>query len=419
MFKSTHLLCTSLIALSMGLLQADSPDDSDSDFFSSFPAETLSSPNLTADAAPAPKVIEAAPVVKKEKPKGQFKNFTGKVKGKKVRLRTQPDLDSSIVKELQRGEYLSIIDEMDDFWVTEAPADLKAYVFRSFILDNVIEGTRVNVRLHPNTEAPILVHLNSGDPVNGEICEENHKWLEISAPKESRFYVSKNFIENVGGPDVKETYDNRLTLVKNQLSTAEEFSKTEMQKEYNEIDFDQMNQNFQIVIQEFADFPDLAEKAKEQLTVLQEKFIDKRIAYMETKADQLENEKSINSSLTVKEEEPLKVHEITDKMKAWEPVEEAIFASWARVHEARELSDFQLEQKIAAERITGILEPYLAPIKSKPGDYLVRHNDLPVGYVYSTVVNLQSLVGKKVSLIASPRPNNNFAFPAYFVIGVE
>ncbi len=416
MFKSMHLLCTSLIATSIGILQADQPEvASDSDFFSSFTSESSS---FHSDTCPSSnelssQTFEVAATSKKEKPKGQFKPFTGKVKGKKVRLRTQPDLDSSIVKELQRGDYLAIIDEVDDFWVTEAPEDLKAYVFRSFVLDNVVEGNRVNVRLYPNMDAPVILHLNSGDHIEGSICESNHKWIEISAPKTSRFYIAKNYIENIGGLDVKSSYDTRLNLVKNQLSAAESFSESEMKKNYNEIDFDRMNQGFQLVIQEYADFPQFVEKAKDLLSQLQEKFIDKRISYMESKAEQ-EEENFATSSTALKEKSSP-----TDKMKLWEPIEEGLFLSWATHHEAREINDYQLEQKLAAHRISGILEPYSAPVKCKPGDFVVRQNDLPVGYVYSTVVNLQELVGKKVSLVGSPRPNNNFAFPAYFIMGVE
>jgi hypothetical protein len=58
-------------------------------------------------------------------------------------------------------------------------------------------------------------------------------------------------------------------------------------------------------------------------------------------------------------------------------------------------------------------------VKNKPGDFILRNKDIPVGYVYSTIVNLQSLVGKNVRLIAAPRPNNNFAFKAYYVLAAE
>ena len=50
---------------------------------------------------------------------------------------------------------------------------------------------------------------------------------------------------------------------------------------------------------------------------------------------------------------------------------------------------------------------------------MLRDKDMPVAYLYSTTQNLHSLVGKKVRIIASPRNNNNFAFPAYYVLSVE
>jgi len=181
MFKSMHLVCCSLLAMSMGSLQADQPGTaSENDFFSGFslesppPAEVIAEPTPPVAATPSELPLETTePKVKKSKPKTQFKPFTGKVKGKKVRLRTQPDLDSAVVKELQKGEYLLVVDETDDFWAVEAPSDLKAYVFRSFILDNVVEGNRVNVRLHPSTDAPVISHLNSGDLIQGTPCPSN------------------------------------------------------------------------------------------------------------------------------------------------------------------------------------------------------------------------------------------------------
>jgi hypothetical protein len=425
MFKPMHLLCTSLIALSIGPLQADSPDtSSDDEFFSTFPAENTPPLSLEAFApiseASAPSASEikstSSPIAeqtpKKTKPKTAFKPFTGKVKGKKVRLRTQPDLESAVAKELQRGEYVAVVDEADDFWAVEPPAEMKAYVFRSFVLDNIIEGNRVNVRLHPHTDAPVIMHLNSGDQIEGSICSSNHKWIEISTPSTARFYISKSYLENVGGPELKKEHDTRLSLVKEQMELAEYFCESEMKKQYNEIDFDKMNHHFQIVIQDYSDFPEYVEKAKNALAQLQEQFIDKRISYMESK---IQEDYSSSTRPSTSQE----IASMTDKMKTWQPIEEALFLSWSSVNGAKDPTEYQAQQKLTAQRISGILEPYSAAVKCKPGDYIVRQNDLPVGYVYSTVVNLQNLIGKKVTLVGSPRPNNNFAFPAYFVLAIE
>ncbi|NDE82278.1 MAG: hypothetical protein EB051_01510 [Chlamydiia bacterium] len=71
---------------------------------------------------------------------------------------------------------------------------------------------------------------------------------------------------------------------------------------------------------------------------------------------------------------------------------------------------------MASTEISGIVEPYTAPVKCKPGDFIIRDKDLPVAYIYSTQINLQNLVGQKVTLKGVARPNNNFAFPAYFIL---
>lgn len=48
------------------------------------------------------------------------------------------------------------------------------------MLDNTIEGNRVNVRLEPNLEAPIIAQLNAGDKIEGQISALNSKWYEIT-----------------------------------------------------------------------------------------------------------------------------------------------------------------------------------------------------------------------------------------------
>lgn len=410
MFKQVHLLCGSLIAFSMTALQGDQPGVFEPVDAPPLFLEELPPLGEAQQETPAPAVVEEA--VKKPKMiKAALKPFTGKIKGRKVRLRLQPDLESSVVQELSRGQFLSIVEDAGDFWGVEAPVELKAYVFRSFVLDGQVEGNRVNVRLKPDMEAPIISHLNAGDKIEGSPCAANSKWLEIPAPDSARFYVAKDYVENCGGPEVKAQYESRLKLAKQQLETAEYFVESEMQKEYPSIDFDKMNSSFQVVIQEYAEFSDLVEKAKDALAKLQEQFLDKRIAYLENKPGHAAPSEAEQSLAT--ESSP------TDKMKLWLPVEEALYSTWTASFPGAGVDEYYEEQKLTASRLSGILEPYLAPVKCKPGDYILRQDDLPACYVYSTSVNLQNLVGKRVTLIGASRPNNNFAFPAYFVLGVE
>jgi uncharacterized protein YgiM (DUF1202 family) len=344
-----------------------------------------------------------------------IKPFTGKVKGKRVRMRAHADTDSAIVQELNKGELLSIVAEKGDFWVVEPSKEMKAYIYRTYVLDNAVEGNKVNVRLNPSVDSAVLTHLNSGDKVQGSICASNTKWMEINLPSDVCFYVAKQFIENVGSPEIKLQHDSRKKTAQQLLESAQYLRKNEMAKSYPEIDFERLTHNYHVLIKEYADFAELASAAREELVLIQEEYIDKRLAYAETKL-QMEEE-----VIAATEQTPtsLLLEAITDKMKLWEPIEESLYLSWSTINDSRSLDEYYADQKIASVEITGIVEPYTAPVKSKPGDFIIKDKDLPVAYVYSTQINLQNLIGQKVTLKGAPRPNNNFAFPAYFVLSAD
>jgi uncharacterized protein YgiM (DUF1202 family) len=340
--------------------------------------------------------------------------FTGKVKGKKVRLRLKADVDSQVISELNKNDLLTVVGEKGDFWAVQPPAGIKAYVFRSFILDNVVEGKHVNVRLEPSTDAPIIGHLNTGDKIQGTLCAANNKWLEIAPPAQTRFYIAKEYLQNIGGPEVKAQADKRHQTVEQLLESAATLGKAELRKAYDEMDIDRVLHTYKTVVNEYTDFPEFVEKAKEQQIALQEAYVQKRLAHLETKSSVKEEKSSSKKHETASVEV-----NATDKMKMWEPIEEALYLSWSNMHDDKTLEQFYDEQALSAVPLTGILEAYSSPVKNKPGDFIIRDKDLPIAYVYSTKINLQHLVGKKVTLLGAPRSNNNFAFPAYFVIGQE
>jgi uncharacterized protein YgiM (DUF1202 family) len=376
------------------------------------PAPTLSS-------TPAPAVAAPKPIAKA--PEAPFRPFTGKIKGKKVRMRANADLESTVIREVNKNDMLSIVGEKGDFWAVEPPAGTKAYVFRSFILDNVVEGNRVNVRLKPDLESPIIGHLTAGEKVHGTVSNANNKWLEIPAPTNTRFYVAKDFIENAGGPEMKAKYDKRKATVEQLLDSTALLSKSEMQKPYDEIEIERFVHNYNAIIHDYKDFPDHVAQAKEALTHLQENYTQKKIAHLETKASKNGRIHHATHDKELAAESIIRIAENpTDRMKLWEPIEESLYLTWAHVNEDRNMDEYYTQQTLNATPVTGILEAYHSPnMKNKPGDFILRDKDLPVAYVYSTKVNLQDLVGKKVTLMGAQRPNNNFAFPAYFVLAAE
>jgi hypothetical protein len=193
---------------------------------------------------------------------------------------------------------------------------------------------------------------------------------------------------------------------------------------------------FQTILRNYSDFHEAVAQAKEGLALLKDTYLQKKIAYLESKA---ELSTSAKEELLAKHkaesrelfaDNPVKVdpelwgkravkREMTDQMHFWDTVEESLYLSWTAFHTGKKFDDFYAEQKANASVVTGILESYSHPVKDKPGNFILRGEDSPIAYLYSTRVDLEKYAGKKLTLLVSPRPNNHFAFPAYYVLSVE
>lgn len=387
------------------------------------------------DAAPAPASAKpaAAAAVKKQE---TFKTFTGKVLANKVRMRVKPDVESHIIRQFNKNDLLLVVAEKGDFYAIEPPKEMKAYVFRSYVLDNVVEASRVNVRLEPHIDAPIIAQLQMGDKVNGHVCTMNHKWLEITPPADAKFYISKEFISQVGGPDYLVMMEKRKTQAEESLSKAFFTAECECKKPYEEMSILEPTEQLQTIVRNFSDFPEITKQAKEGLALLKDSYLQKKIAFLESKTElsasakeeMLTKHKTETSEFFTEASPSPRTStwgkravqkDMTDQMRLWDTVEESLFLSWNAFHTNKTLDDFYTEQKANASVIFGTVEPYNHPVKNKPGDFILRGEDTPLAYLYSTRINLHECVGKKVSLLVTSRPNNHFAFPAYYVLSVE
>lgn len=377
-----------------------------------------------------------------------FQSFTGSVIGEKVRLRTQPALDSFVVKETGGGDLFAVLGEQEGYYKVAPPKGTKGYLFRTFVLDGAVEGERVNIRLYPDTEAPIIGRLNTGDKVKTTVCESNSKWLEMELPANCYFYIAKDYVEKKGPVELIASLEKKQHEANHFLASTFLSAQAEIQKPFAQIDLEAIRHKFAQVKEKFGDFPELVKRAQEADSILQEIYIQKKIAFLESKADQSPTHfkmdpshierlaalgmtiQSIHTnqdmsligeaaSQTVGFASTLATDEMTDKMLLWQPLEEAAYHLWVASHGESSLDEFYQKEFENATVLTGIVESYSRPVKNRPGDFLLRDENLPVAFLYSTKVNLQNWVGKKITLIAAPRPNNNFAFPAYFVLSAE
>lgn len=417
-------------------------------------APYISIPLIVLTLGAAPLFGDAAPI-EKPTPSASVKNakaFTGKVTRDKVRLRLQPSLDGAVVRELNRDDMLIVTEEVDDFYGVQPPPGTKGYVYRPYILDGVVEGNKVNVRLAPHMDAPIIAQLSGGDRVDGKISSINTKWLEIDPPTWTKFYVSSDFIERVGDTGYLIKQKQREEEASNLLNSTYLLSQTELQKPFVDVDHETITNNFKTVIDKYADFPILAKRAKEYLAKFQDEYINKKIAYLEARTNlasdpyQMRREQAAQSpqerqqkivSLEQKlqqTDEPASASmlyeqwvkekfasDVSARMAAWIPIEIALYDEWMEKSGNTSIQQYYDDQKKYGVELRGFLETYDRPIKNKPGEYLLvnRTNRLPIAYLYSTQVNLQNHLGREITVIGSLRPNNNFAYPAYFVLSVQ
>lgn len=355
-----------------------------------------------------------------------FTPFTGKVTKNKVRLRLQPTLESAILRELNSGDMIVILGETDEFFAVETPPDVKAYIFRTYVLDGIVEGNRVNVRLEPDLSSPVLTQMNSGDPVlGGGIYSKDKRWIEFTPPPSTRFYVSREFIEKVGDRNYISFQNHRREEVNTILNTTDLAIQTEMQKPFEQINLDDPARKLNKVIKEYSDFPEQAEKAKSMLAAAQEAYMLRKLASMEAKVHAMENAKQQQfSTQTFQSSAPNQSSgdSINIKRTAWHDTEQRIFEKWALQNpENPSIDDFYKEQANDAVALQGVIEQYNRPVRNRPGDFLLLNesNHLPIAYIYGTHINLQDKIGQKVKIQALHRDNHNFAFPAYFVLSID
>lgn len=363
-----------------------------------------------------------------------FKPFTGKITANKVRMRTRPDLEGHIIRQVQKNDLFLVVGEENDFYAIEPPKETKAFVFRSYILDDTVEANRVNIRLEPHQDAPVIGQLEAGAKVKSHVSPINHKWLEITPPKTTHFYVSKEFVTSAGGPDYLTKMTERKGQVNELLNVACNHAESECKKSYEDMSIFTATEELQTILKEFSDFPEQVATAKEALATLKETYLNKKIAYLEARAElspvakeeliakhkeetkEILAEKKADQNFFEKRNQK---REVTAEMRLWDTMEESLYLSWTAFHSGKKMSDFYEEQKVNASVLTGKIESCKDRVKDKPGDFILQGREGPKAYLYSTQIDLEKHKGKQVTVMAAPRPNNHFAYPAYFVLSIE
>lgn len=357
-----------------------------------------------------------------------FVSFTGEIKGNRVRLRLAPSTEGPVVKEFSKGDIVAVVGEVKDYYVVAAPEGIRGYVFHTFVLDDAIEGERVNVRAEPSTTAPILTRLTKGTRVHVLPGQSQGKWVEIQLPSQCTFYVAKNFVANKGPLDLYRHREGQKRIALDLLESAKQFAREELSKTFDEIDLDVIYKKIGIVqSSEFEGIPELQPLIQRVLAEVQDTYLARSL-----EREKQKEETTVTSSIEGNPKSSLLSQHIrrqvlvktSPSVQGRESLEYALFKIWAGVQsqEHPELltqDAFYQDEQRKKQVLTGELELYPHVVKNKPGDYLLRDGENPMAFVYATAIDLDKWLGKRVTLECLPRPNNNFAFPAYYVISIK
>lgn len=362
-----------------------------------------------------------------------FKPFTGQIIKNRVRMRLTPSLESPVLKELNQGEMIVVVDEDEEFYAVKPPEDIKGYVFRTYVLDGVVEGHHVNVRLEPTLDSPIIAQLTTGDLVTGRVSPSNNKWLEIHPPEGSYFYISKDYIEKMGDANYMTKMNKRRDEVNQLLDNAAKTSHRELNRPFEEVDDADLIKKYENVIANYAEFEPQVARAKQLLSEFKDQYTKRKIAYLEAKSKefidaeflQRENRRLAKSTAAQSQNMNETGQPPNEKQEGiiksiWSPREERIYQNWQEENSQGSMHDFYAFEQNRANTLKGVIQAYDRNVKNKPGDYLLLNSShKPVAFLYSTKVNLQDFVGQEITIVGASRPNYHFAYPAYFVLSVQ
>ncbi|MEM8628677.1 MAG: SH3 domain-containing protein [Chlamydiota bacterium] len=312
---------------------------------------------------------------------------------------------------MRQDDIVLIVGQKKDFWQLAPPKTLHCYIPSACVSPGNSLLKSVQVFPKPSADGPVLATLQKGEPVSVLPSKQEAGWCEISPPSCLSCYARKDAVVYC------DTADQFSLLVE-----SREKAESDLLQAYRGLErvlkepqitplAEKVSLFFHDFLREYAPFPFLQNRAREGLYFLEEhkkKWASSRM------------EKERNFSLQTGSLEKVAVSPLQPKgVDPWRQVEEGLFSIWQTSHPHKSLQEYYAEQTLQGVTAEGMIEAYEMRVTNCPGDFLLRKNQRPVALLYSTKWDLTKYQGKQVRLLLAPRPNHQWAFPAYFVLEVD
>ncbi len=187
-----------------------------------------------------------------------FQKYTGVISDNAVNVRSGPGLNFETIAKMNKGD-LVLVEALEQDWIKIAlPRDSNAFVHAEFIGPlnakfAYITKNHVNVRAGKGTEFNTLGQLNRQDKV--ELILRDGDWFKVFTNKNCCAWVHKDFIEKHGPTSVYEKNEEYSQKALTLLSEAEDYEKTQSSKNASNINYQQIIDKYQSIIQEFSRSP--------------------------------------------------------------------------------------------------------------------------------------------------------------------
>ncbi|MCE5293955.1 MAG: SH3 domain-containing protein, partial [Chlamydiales bacterium] len=342
----------------------------------------------------------------------RFESFTGKISGHNVRMRLQPNLDAQVYKELDKDDLVLVTGLVDDFYACMPPKGLKGYIFRTYVLDGVVEGTNVFVRLGPDRTSPSVAQLNSGDVVKGTIAPQNNKWLQIDIPEDVRFYVAKDYVQKAGDASYFAKQESKRQDANKKLNDLEIALDKELEKPFHKIQLAGISSQLTQFIKDHKDMPQLVAQAETLISHMQQLYLTRGVAVNDEEPQVKAAPKVEKEVEKTKEATTIAPATITPPAPAkpvailsWQEQEKAFIDGLIQSGKAQSAESFYTSEMQKGNTLHGTIKPYNSFVSTRPGDFVLLNlkTNLPIAYLYSTKTDLSRWINKPVTLLVSDR----------------
>ncbi len=128
---------------------------------------------------------------------GEVGTIPATVTGDNVNLRIGPSRRAEIVGQLPKGTEVRVVLTDGEWSAVIPPEGTAGWISRDYLLDGVVNGSRVNVRGGPSVAYVILLTLEDGAEVS--VLEEQEQWAKIKLPDTVRLWLNSRYLSTGPG----------------------------------------------------------------------------------------------------------------------------------------------------------------------------------------------------------------------------